>query len=103
MSEQLTIYYDDSCGFCRKQIDKIRSEDTYSRLRFVGGNRGPYLYAQEGQGQKLDGVDAFAQIWKVTGHPMLSFLCRWPVSKPMARLIYWLIARYRHFLNPDSC
>ena len=103
MSVQITIYYDESCGFCRQQIEKIRSEDRENCLQFVGGNRGPYVYAKDQVGQKFDGVDAFAQIWKRTGHPVLSFLCRWPLSKPLARLLYWLIARYRHFLNPDAC
>lgn len=105
MSEKLTIYYDGSCGFCRTQIDKICLEDKQKLLQFVDTNVSQYLYLQDQYGRLYHGVDAFAKIWRFTGHPVLSLLCRLPVSKQIARVVYRLIAKYRHFLNrnQDSC
>ena len=105
MSEKLTIYYDGSCGFCRRQIDKIRLEDKQKLLQFVATNASQYLHLQDEQGHLYHGADAFGKIWSVTEHPVLSLLCNLPVSKQIARIIYRLIAKYRHFLNrnQDSC
>ena len=94
--KKLTVYYDGNCGFCKQQVDKIQAEDTQQLLDFVGANSSPYLYLQDTEGRTFYGVDAFAKIWKITGHPILSLLCRLPVSQQIAKIIYRLIAKYRH-------
>ena len=96
MSEKITIYWDGSCGFCRKQVDKIRSEDTQQRFEFVPTNTTPQLYLKDPEGHMHYGADAFGVIWKLTGHPILSLLCRAPISRQIAQIVYWLIAKHRH-------
>ncbi|MEI6806381.1 MAG: DCC1-like thiol-disulfide oxidoreductase family protein [Myxococcaceae bacterium] len=96
MNEKLTVYYDGSCGFCCQQVHRIDSEDTQRFLELKGTNHSPYLYVQDESGQLFYGVDAFAKIWKITGHPILSWLCQAPISKQIAWVIYRLIAKYRH-------
>lgn len=96
MIDKITIYWDGSCGFCRKQADEIRLEDTQQLFEFVDTNTTPQLYLKDKKGRLFYGADAFGIIWGLTGHPVLSLLCRLPISKQIAQIIYTLIAKYRH-------
>lgn len=113
-----TIYYDGACGICRKEMMSLRAQDVYHQFELVdiaspgfdvlahGLDRTQvkrFLHMKDSSGRLLVGVDAFAIIWKFTGHPILASLCRWPVSKPFARLVYRIFAKYRSVISRRLC
>ncbi|MES2503495.1 MAG: DUF393 domain-containing protein [Myxococcota bacterium] len=115
--KKLTIYYDGACGICRNEMAKLKARDRLNLMQLVDASRPDFnaqaegldpvalrrwLHLKDERGRVLVGVDAFALIWSVTGHPILSKLCQLPVSKQIAQVIYRLISRYRYLLSNDK-
>jgi predicted DCC family thiol-disulfide oxidoreductase YuxK len=113
-----TIYFDGACGLCRTEMMDLKAKDTSNRFELVDiaapGFDAPahgldarlvkrFLHMKDANGKLLVGVDAFGIIWQFTGHPILAFLCRWPVSKPFAKLGYRLFAKYRQAISSRLC
>jgi len=112
----LTIFFDGSCSVCSAEMEHYRAQDEDSRLVFVDiqaedfapGEFGPsrrefmkQLHVLDGRGRYHLGVDGFAAIWEAL--PGLRYrtaagLIRLPVIHFLARVGYWLFAKFRRFL-----
>ncbi len=113
-----TIYFDGACGLCRSEMMDLKAKDTLNQFELVdiatpdfdapshgldANEVKHFVHMKDSTGNLLIGVDAFGIIWKFTGHPILAFLCRWPVSKPFAKLGYRLFAKYRSVISRSLC
>lgn len=114
MTQRLTIYYDGSCGICRQEMAKLQAKDTRQCLDLVDASKPDFnakaqgldqnklrqvLHLKDAQGRLYLGVDAFEILWRMTGHPVLAFFCRMPVSKQVAQIIYRIFAKYRYVFS----
>ncbi len=113
-SEQCTIVYDDTCRFCRRQMDSIRGRDRDGIFEFLP-NRDPALLKRFPQlaGDDLNnglrlvlpdqrvfvGADAVHQIARrLPSTRWFAWLYRVPVVHTLARWTYGYIAARRYRL-----
>ncbi|MBL4818311.1 MAG: DUF393 domain-containing protein [Deltaproteobacteria bacterium] len=118
MTRPFTIFYDGSCGLCRKEMAQLKAKDTQEKLELVDAMAPNFdaatqdleptklrqmIHLKDAQGNLYVGVDAFAIIWRVTGHPWLAYWCRMPLTKPIAKIIYRFVAKYRYKFSKITC
>lgn len=124
----VTVFYDGSCSVCAAEMDHYRAKNHGGRLIFIDVSADRFdparygktleefmaqMYVLDAQGRFYRGVDAFAEIWRTlpgSGYRLLAGLIMAPGLHLLARLGYWLFARFRQFLpktgkgcDGDSC
>jgi predicted DCC family thiol-disulfide oxidoreductase YuxK len=117
-SEQnCTLIYDGECRFCvtaRKGIEKVAGKGPLAHVRYIPyqsdeaaqrlgkdyvPGRPDVAFLIESDGSIRKGLDAFLPLLPgLRGGAVLSRLVRISWLKPVARLLYRLIARYRYRL-----
>lgn len=113
----ITIFYDGACGICRREMERYQRRDVHGRLRFVDiqsptfsaereglhpHNVSDYIHARDAEGVTVFGVEAFQWIWQACGYRVLASLAGLTLLKPLARLLYRLIATYRYTLSGEK-
>ena len=116
-SEKCLLLYDGQCRLCvtaKRGLEQLGAERAAGELRLI-----PYQSEEAKQalgvryrpgrpdvalllypdGQVAGGLDAFLPLLPgLKGGRMLALLFRIPLVKPLAYVLYWLVARYRYKL-----
>lgn len=114
-SHELSIYYDELCPVCTKEIDHYRKLDSQGKLRFVDIAAPQFNAAQEGlnpddiherfhvktlEGEVLEGVPAFQKIWQTLGiFKPLDWAVDFPLTRPFFEVGYKLFTKVRPYLR----
>jgi len=112
----LTIFYDAQCPLCNLEMQKLKDQDTAGLIILVDLHQADFeqqfphvdraqalkiLYG-EYQGKPLRAMDVTHRAWTLVGRGTLVAPLRWPIVRPLAHLVYLLLAKYRrpisHFL-----
>ncbi len=107
----ITVYYDDLCGMCSKEINfykKISNKDTFQWLPLSSSTKDLkndnlkqseallFLHAKDDKENFYLGVDAFLLIWsRLPVFKYLRFLFKLPIVYPIAKFLYNKFAYYR--------
>ena len=108
----ITVFYDDRCGLCRKEIRYYQSKALPNTIDWVDITDNPdkvraagltfdeamrRFYVVDDNQQRFCGVDGFIQIWKVL--PNFRFLAvffKLPIIYSMSRLAYAFFSWFRY-------
>ncbi len=109
----LTVYYDSSCPICEREMRLLQQRDQHGNLLLLDCSSADFvapagapdvasmmklLHVQTPDGQWVAGVPAFQMIYRGVGFGFASdWLERPPVAR-MMKILYPLIARFRHFI-----
>lgn len=108
----LTVYYDAACPICNGEMHNLMLRDVARQVRFVDASAPGFerpdgvgqadlmnlLHVKTAAGSWLIGVDAFAALYRTVGLPVVSQLLDAPLLRPLARLMYPVVARYRYLI-----
>lgn len=100
MTEQVTVWFDNGCPLCRREIALMKRLDRRGAIRFVDAcnsatacpiDRAEILsrFHAEEAGKLLSGVAAFAAMWRAI--PMLrplGIIAGWPPATPLFETAY---------------
>jgi predicted DCC family thiol-disulfide oxidoreductase YuxK len=113
----LTLYYDASCPFCKKEMDDLKSYDSQDRLRLIdcspvsfrdalaevaGITRAEMMaliHARDGSGRWMIGVEVFILAYRAVGIEMMAGLYEFPLLRPLWNRLYPWVARHRMGLS----
>jgi predicted DCC family thiol-disulfide oxidoreductase YuxK len=107
----ITVFYDDRCRLCSKEIafyQKISADgyfcwvgissnqETLERLNISLVDALMYLHVKDSNGSVLKGVNAFITIWRRLPYfRWLSFVISLPIIFHLSSLFYTVFAKYR--------
>jgi len=113
----LKVFYDGSCVVCATEIEHYVRKDLDDKLMAIDISHpdfdpAPYqisladfmhqLHAIDQDGQVFKGVDSFWAIWQAfsasTVYGIMGRIIRLSVVNRLARVGYWLFARFRPYL-----
>lgn len=111
----LTVFYDGSCSVCCREMQGYQRNNPQNRLIFIDISQHDFsaqkygrteqgfmarMHVRDADGTYATGVAAFMLIWqaypKNSVYPLLSRIVGLPGIIQLARLCYYLFARYRH-------
>ena len=107
----LSVYYDDRCKICSKEINFYKKIAPKNSLNWLGISSSKldlklaniklvdallYLHAKDSKGNFYIGVDAFIVIWKKLPYfKYLNLIISLPIIYPLAKYLYKKFAKYR--------
>lgn len=106
----LTLFYDGNCPFCKREVDWLRKRDRDGKLDYVdicdpGFDQGQHrlqgrdvharIHAVRADGEVLEGMAVFREVYRRLGLGWLLAPTGWPVLRPTFDLLYRLFARNR--------
>ena len=107
----LSVYYDDRCKICSKEINFYKKIAPKNSLNWLGISSSKldlklaniklvdallYLHVKDSEGNFYIGVDAFIVIWKKLPYfKYLNFFISLPIIYPLAKYLYKKFAKYR--------
>lgn len=117
LQREITLVYDDDCGFCKNSLSVIKKFDWFNRVSLVPSYSENYptnnldqsrlndeMAAVEENEEIYYGADAFEQVFsKVPLFWGLAILFKIPGVIYLARFIYKNIANNRHRLSSEGC
>jgi predicted DCC family thiol-disulfide oxidoreductase YuxK len=106
----LTLYYDGACPLCSAEMQNLMLRNQQGLLEFVdisaqgfeappGVTQDALMTAMHGhwaQGEWLRGVPVFEAAYSAVGLPQVSRVLHHPLVRPMAEVLYPVVARLRH-------
>lgn len=110
----LTLYFDDACPFCRREMARLRRWDRTGRLAFVdiaapGFDPAPLgaslaamnteLHGRRADGSMLVGTDAILEAYTMAGRAWLVWPLRVPALRPSLAAAYRSFARNRYRIS----
>lgn len=111
---ELTLYFDNACPFCRREMARLAQWDGAGRLAFVdiaqpGFDPAPLgatlaamnreLHGRRADGAMLVGTDAILAAYTVAGRPWLVWPLRVRLLQPMLAAAYRSFARNRYRIS----
>jgi len=111
---ELTLYFDDACVFCRREMARLRRWDRTGRLAFVdiaapGFDPTPLgvtlaamnteLHGQRADGAMLVGTSAILEAYTLVGRAWLVWPLRVPGLRPVLASVYRSFARNRYRIS----
>lgn len=121
MKENLVVLYDGQCNLCVNTVNVLRKLGTTANLEYIDLQQADVsaivpnvdqsqllaqLHVVEAEGQLFRGADAIVRIMRTIPQlRWISFIYRIPGLKPLADVLYRIIAkhRYRLFGRKDEC
>lgn len=108
----LEIFYDGSCNFCVRQVNKLRVLNKDKVLRFIDINKNPSALAlvnidmdeafKEPHGVNDDvvfsGFELLLEVLRVLRYHKTVFICSLPGIKQLCRICFNLVSRMRKML-----
>lgn len=107
----LSVYYDDRCKICSKEINFYKKIAPKNSLNWLGISSSKldlklaniklvdallYLHVKDSEGNFYIGVDAFIVIWKKLPYfKYLNLIISLPIIYPLAKYLYKKFAKYR--------
>ena len=107
----LSVFYDDRCKICSKEINFYKKIAPKNSLNWLGISSSKldlklaniklvdallYLHVKDSEGNFYIGVDAFIVIWKKLPYfKYLNFFISLPIIYPLAKYLYKKFAKYR--------
>ena len=107
----LSVYYDDRCKICSKEINFYKKIAPKNSLNWLGISSSKldlklaniklvdallYLHVKDSKGNFYIGVDAFIVIWKKLPYfKYLNLIISLPIIYPLAKYLYKKFAEYR--------
>ncbi|KQV44806.1 MULTISPECIES: thiol-disulfide oxidoreductase DCC family protein [unclassified Duganella] len=110
----LTLYFDDACPFCRREMARLRRWDHSGQLEFVdiaaqGFDPAPLgaslaamnteLHGLRANGTMLVGTDAILEAYTLVGRSCLVWPLRVPALRPLLASAYRSFARNRYRIS----
>lgn len=116
----ITVYYDGTCGLCLRELKRYSKLDhdkkiTWQDFKAPGFNPAQFgltmdkleraMHAKDEHGTVVSGIDAFIWIWRACGFNLLAKVVSLPMIKQLAVIVYRVIAKYRYsiFSKVDQC
>ena len=115
---KITVYYDGSCGFCKKSLSFIKKHDLFDKLNLIPSNTlksnntigintnrlNQEIGARDENGEIYYGSDAFEQIFfRTPVFWIVNLIYKVPGVIFVSRFIYSKVARNRHMLTKEGC
>lgn len=115
------MLYDGQCPLCSREVAILRRRNGRGLIAFEDiadpafdaaryGLTMPQvvgaMHAVRPDGSVVVGVDVFAELYDAAGLRWLAEPLRWPLTRPLAKLGYWLFAKVRPYLSsfrPADC
>ena len=111
--DKFTLLYDGHCPLCSKEIEWLRKHDLYQAIKFQDIHEPAFiaksnldlqtLMAQihgiDHKGDLLVGIDVFEVVYRLVGLNFLAAPLRWPLTRPVIKMLYWLFAKSRPLLG----
>ncbi|MFL2980480.1 MAG: thiol-disulfide oxidoreductase DCC family protein [Methylophilaceae bacterium] len=107
----LSVFYDDRCKICSKEINFYKKIAPKNSLNWLGISSSKldlklaniklvdallYLHVKDSEGNFYIGVDAFIVIWKKLPYfKYLNLIISLPIIYPLAKYLYKKFAKYR--------
>ena len=107
----LSVFYDDRCKICSKEINFYKKIAPKNSLNWLGISSSKldlklaniklvdallYLHVKDSEGNFYIGVDAFIVIWKRLPYfKYLNLIISLPIIYPLAKYLYKKFAKYR--------
>ena len=107
----LSVFYDDRCKICSKEINFYKKIAPKNSLNWLGISSSKldlklaniklvdallYLHVKDSEGNFSIGVDAFIVIWKKLPYfKYLNLIISLPIIYPLAKYLYKKFAKYR--------
>ena len=107
----ISVFYDDRCKICSKEINFYKKIAPKNSLNWLGISSSKldlklaniklvdallYLHVKDSEGNFYIGVDAFIVIWKKLPYfKYLNLIISLPIIYPLAKYLYKKFAKYR--------
>lgn len=110
--KKFILLYDGQCPLCSKEIRWLRQRDRNQVITFQDIHEPAFidesplaldtLMAQihgiDHKGNFLVGIDVFEVVYRMLGLNFLAAPLRWPLTRPVMKMLYWIFAKSRPLL-----